>query len=433
MLFCLTYSFSTPLKTPSWKQGEEITLEMTVAYHVALLLAATLCCGATANVFASEHGRQWSPCEAVNVFQRMGIVFEALSGHIKTFEKDATALRRRLCSLRDLLGDETLTTLGEKVYNAESEVSSPGLATKKLRKDLKKFLDTAQSESHQLRSVERSSNFSDSFQTCNNTMGNNERTKEDVLRAIGEGWESVVAWVSDEKSRLEAEENEAIRASLGPSSQAPSAYDALLRNFVELVTKADAALATVTTHMPKAAAMLSAAKQAVAEAVKSIVVKELSECRGKEVTGDMSPLCKTLRKMSDGVQERSGEMVSAREVGDGRPAPSTAKSSDGATAPTEADADAPPAASGNEALMELLGEHASQGNKSAHRMPMARVVFYANIPVVLVVVLVLAALRLIQLWAKRKMLRVPRREAKEETDVISSVSRCVCVCMNVSE
>ncbi|KAH8605546.1 hypothetical protein ERJ75_001585800 [Trypanosoma vivax] len=424
MLFFRTPSFSTPLKTPSWKQGEVIALEMSVAYHVALLLAATLCCGATANVFASEHGRQWSPCETVNVLQRMSAVFKVVGEHIKAFEKDATTPRRRLGSLRDLLGDETLTTLRERIYDAESEVSSPGLATKKLRKDLKKFLDTAQSESRQLRSVERSSNFSDSFQTCNNTMANNELTKEDVLRAIGEGWESVVAWASDEKSRLEAEENEAIRASLGPSSQAPSAYDALLGNFVELVTRADAALATVTTHMPKAAAMLSAAKRAADEAMKSIVVKELSECRGKEVTGDTSPLCKTLRKMSDGVRERSGEMVSAREVGDGKPAPSTAKSSDGAAAPTEADADAPPAASGNEALMELLGEHASQGNKSAHRMPMARVVFYANIPVVLVVVLVLAALRLIQLWAKRKMLRVLGHEAKEETAAVSSISRC---------
>ncbi|KAH8619352.1 hypothetical protein ERJ75_000176600 [Trypanosoma vivax] len=181
------------------------------------------------------------------------------------------------------------------------------------------------------------------------------------------------------------------------------------------------------THMPKAAAMLSASKRAADEAMKSIVIKELSECRGKEMTGDMSPLCKTLRKTSDGVRERSGEMVSAREVGDGRPVPSTAESSDGAAAPTEADAGAPPAASGNEDLMELLGEHVSQGNKSAHRMPTARVVFYANIPVVLVVVLALVALWLIQLWAKRKMLRVPRREAKEETDVTSSVSRCTCV------
>ncbi|KAH8619424.1 hypothetical protein ERJ75_000165200 [Trypanosoma vivax] len=400
---------------------------MSVAYHVALLLAATLCCGATANAFASEHGRRWSPCGMVNVLQRMGVVFEALSEHIKTFEKDATALRRRLGSLRDVLGDETLTMLRERVYDAESEVSSPGLATEKLRKDLKKFLNTVQSERHQLRSVEGSSNFSDSFQTCHNTMGNNEGTKEDVLRAIGEGWESVVAWASDEKSRLEAEENEAIRASLGPSSQTPSEYGALLRNFMELVTRADAALTTVMAHMPKAAAMLSAAKRAADEAMKSIVVKELSECRGKEVTGDTSPLCKTLRKMSDGVRERSGQMVSVREVGDGRPVPSTAESSDGAAAPTEADAGAPPAASGNEALMELLGEHVSQGNKSAHSMPTATVVFYANIPFVLVVVLALVALRLIQLWAKRKMLRVPRREAKEETDVVSSVSRCTCV------
>ncbi|KAH8619270.1 hypothetical protein ERJ75_000176500 [Trypanosoma vivax] len=195
---------------------------MSVVHHVALLLTVTLCCGATANAFASEHGRQWPPCGMVNVLQRMSVVFEALSEHIKTFEKDATALRRRLWSLRDFLGDETFTMLRERVYNAESEVSSPGLATKQLRKDLKKFLDTAQSESHQLRPVEGSSNFSDSFQTCNNTMANNERTKEDVLRAIGEGWESVVAWASDEKRRLEAEENEAIRASLGSSSQTPS-------------------------------------------------------------------------------------------------------------------------------------------------------------------------------------------------------------------
>ncbi|CCD19980.1 hypothetical protein ERJ75_000159600 [Trypanosoma vivax] len=400
---------------------------MGVVYYVALLLAVTLCCGATANAFTSEHGRQWSPCGMVNVLQRMGVVFEAVGGHIKTFEKDATALRRRLGSLRDVLGDETLTTLREKVYNAESEVSSPGFATKQLRKDLKKFLITVQSESHQLRSVEGSSNFSDSFQTCNNTMANNEQTKEDVLRAIGEGWENVVAWASDEKSRLEAEENEAIRASLGSSSQASSEYGALVTNFVELVTRADAALTTVMTHMPKAAALLSAAKRAADEAVKSTVVKELSECRGKEMTGDTSPLCKTLRKMSDGVRERSGEMVSVREVGDGRPVPSTAESSDGAAAPTEADADAPPAASGNEDLMELLGEHVSQGNKSVHRMPTARVVLYANIPVVLVVVLALVALWLIQLWAKRKMLRVPRREAKEETDVVSSIGRCTCV------
>ncbi|CCD19750.1 hypothetical protein, conserved in T. vivax [Trypanosoma vivax Y486] len=400
---------------------------MSVAYHVALLLAATLCCGATANVFTSEHGGQWSPCGMVNVLQRMGVVFEALGGHIKTFEKDATALRRRLWSLRDVLGDETLTMLREKVYNAESEVSSPGFATEKLRKDLKKFLNTVQSESHQLRSVERTSNFSDSSQTCNNTMAKSERTKEDLLKAIGEGWESLLAWASDEKSRLEAEETEAIRASLDSSSQPSSAYGALVRNFVELVTRADAALTTVMTNMPKAAAMLSAAKRAADEAVKSIVVKELSECQGKEVTGDMSPLCKTLRTMSDGVRERSGEVVSAREVGNRRPAPSTAESSDGAAAPTEADADAPPAASGNEALMELLGEYASQANKSAHSMPTARVVFYANIPVVLVVVLALVALWLIQLWMKRKMLRVPRPEAKEETDVVSSVSRCACV------
>ncbi|KAH8612668.1 hypothetical protein ERJ75_000861400 [Trypanosoma vivax] len=379
---------------------------MSVPCRVALLLAVTLCCGATADVFASEHDRRLTPCEMVDVLQEMSTVFEALSEPIMTVEKDVTALRRRLWSLRDVLDRETLTMLREKIYDAESEVSSPELATKKLRKDLKEFLNTVQSKSRQLRSAERGSNFSDFFQTCNNTMPNNERTKEDLLRAIGEGWGSVLAWASGEKSRLEAEENEAMRASLGPSSQASSEYKALLTNFMELVRKADVALTTVLTHIPKAAAMLSAAKQAVAEAVKSILAKELSECRGREVTGDTSASCSSLRGMLDKVRERSGQVVSAREVDGGRPAPSTAKSSDGIAALTEADADALLAASGHEGLIELLSKHGSQGNESAHGMSVARVVFYAEIPVVLVVVLVvmlgLVSLKLMRLQAKKK-------------------------------
>ncbi|CCD18073.1 hypothetical protein, conserved in T. vivax [Trypanosoma vivax Y486] len=338
----------------------------------------------------------------VDVLQEMSTVFEALSEPIMTVEKDVTALRRRLGSLRDVLGDETLTMLREKIYDAESEVSSPELATKKLRKDLKEFLNTVQSKSRQLRSAERDSNFSDFFQTCNNTMPNNERTKEDLLRAIGEGWGSVLAWASGEKSRLEAEENEAMRASLGSSSQASSEYKALLTNFMELVRKADVALTTVLTHIPKAAAMLSAAKQAVAEAIKPILAKELSECRGREVTGDTSASCSSLRGMLDKVRERSGQVVSAREVGGGRPAPSTAKSSDGIAALTEAGADALLAASGHEGLIELLSKHGSQGNESVHGMSVARVMFYAEIPVVLVVVLGLVSLKLMRLQAKKK-------------------------------
>ncbi|KAH8617176.1 hypothetical protein ERJ75_000405000 [Trypanosoma vivax] len=134
--------------------------------------------------------------------------------------------------------------------------------------------------------------------------------------------------------------------------------------------------------------------------------------------------------MLDKVRERSGQVVSAREVDGGRPAPSTAKSSDGIAALTEADADALLAASGHEGLIELLSKHGSQGNESAHGMSVARVVFYAEIPVVLVVVLVvmlgLVSLKLMRLQAKKKMEQTPRREDKEETDVVSLVCMCRC-------
>ncbi|KAH8617172.1 hypothetical protein ERJ75_000404900 [Trypanosoma vivax] len=207
---------------------------MSVPCRVALLLAVTLCCGATADVFASEHDRRLTPCEMVDVLQEMSTVFEALSEPIMTVEKmslrfgGASGVCVTSLVMRHSQCSEKKFTMRKVKCPAQNRYQKAAEGPEGV------FEHRAEQEP-QLRSAERGSNFSDFFQTCNNTMPNNERTKEDLLRAIGEGWGSVLAWASGEKSRLEAEENEAMRASLGSSSQASSEYKALLTNFMELV------------------------------------------------------------------------------------------------------------------------------------------------------------------------------------------------------
>ncbi|KAG8343088.1 hypothetical protein TRVL_06082 [Trypanosoma vivax] len=306
---------------------------MQVQRHVAPLFVAVLClidvvrCQSGSSEYEVSRGL----CKMGSTHRRMSMVFGVLQHNISKTDKTMNGLDSDLWKLKEAgLPSEKFREAREKIMDVTGSVDHVSSAVKDAQKELKEFIGKVESgyyNDYYLRPEDRK--FGESVSNCKNSATYNEETSEKLREKLESGFDSLEDWFEKELKEWEKEQNDVESGLLSEESRNRLQYGTLRKAFKDLVTSLTVKLRTACTYLPKALEGVPAAKVAVNEAKKFVVVAMANECQSvaseAAVSEEKHEKCEMLNKKLQEIKEKKRQANNGDSEG---PKSSDAKSAD---------------------------------------------------------------------------------------------------------